>query len=86
MTIYPSLNKSLKKNLHKIVDSTKGIIRPNGKIDLDDFEIPQFPIRVIVTILDEDLSKESNLSEVGDYLEQLENYEEALAKGQVQWK
>ena len=69
-----------------MLKTVKGIIRPNGKIDLDDFEIPQFPIRVIVTILDEDLSKESNLSEVGDYLEQLENYEEALTKGQVQWK
>jgi len=69
-----------------MLKTVKGIIRPNGKIDLDDFEIPQFPIRVIVTILDEDLSKGGNLSEVGDYLEQLENYEEALAKGQVQWK
>ncbi len=69
-----------------MLKTVKGIIRPNGKIDLDDFEIPQFPIRVIVTILDEDLSKESKLSEVGDYLEQLENYEEALTKGQVQWK
>ncbi len=69
-----------------MLKTVKGIIRPNGKIDLDDFEIPQFPIRVIVTILDEDLSKESNLSEVGNYLEQLENYEEALVKGQVQWK
>lgn len=67
-----------------MLKTVKGIIRPNGKIDLDDFEIPQFPIRVIVTILDEDLSKESKLSEVGDYLEQLENYEESLAKGQVQ--
>jgi hypothetical protein len=36
--------------------------------------------------LDEDLSKEGKLSEVGDYLEKLENYEEALAKGQVKWK
>jgi hypothetical protein len=45
-----------------------------------------FPSSVIVTILDEDLSKESKLSEVGDYLEQLENYEKALAKGLVQWK
>ena len=69
-----------------MLKTVKGIIRPDGKIDLDDFEIPQFPIRVIVTILDEDLLKESNLSEVWDYLEQLENYEEALAKGQVQWK
>ena len=69
-----------------MLKTVKGIIRPNGKIDLDGFEIPQFPIRVIVTILDEDLLKESNLSEVEDYLEQLENYEEALAKGQVQWK
>ena len=69
-----------------MLKTVKGIIRPNGKIDLDDFEIPQFPIRVMVTILDEDLSKESKLSEVGDYLERLENYEEALAKGQVQWK
>ena len=69
-----------------MLKTVKGIIRPNGKIDLDDFEIPQFPIRVIVTILDEDLSKESKLSEVGNYLEQLENYEESLVKGQVQWK
>ncbi|HHT9136570.1 MAG TPA: hypothetical protein ACFYEK_04915 [Candidatus Wunengus sp. YC60] len=69
-----------------MLKTVKGIIRPNGKIDLDDFEIPQFPIRVMVTILDEDLPKESKLSEVGDYLERLENYEEALAKGQVQWK
>ena len=69
-----------------MLKTVKGIIRPNGKIDLDDFEIPQFPIRVMVTILDEDLSKESKLSEVGDYLARLENYEEALAKCQVQWK
>jgi len=69
-----------------MLKTVKGIIRPNGKIDLDDFEIPQFPIRVIVTILDENLSKERKLSEVGDYLKQLENYEKALAKGQVQWK
>ena len=69
-----------------MLKTVKGIIRPDGKIDLDDFEIPQFPIRVIVTILDEDLSKEGKLSEVGNYLEQLENYEESLVKGQVQWK
>lgn len=66
--------------------SIKGIMKPDGKIELDDFEIPQVTVKVMVTILEEKTDEEKQLSEVGNYLEELESYEEALVNGNVKWK
>ncbi|MBI4647359.1 MAG: hypothetical protein HY738_12430 [Bacteroidia bacterium] len=45
--------------------------------------MPKKPIRVKVIIMDNENYQEAGLSDIGDYLEQLEDYEEVLAKGQV---
>lgn len=69
-----------------MLTTVKGIMKPDGKIELDDCDMPQGPVKVLVTILDEEIEETKQLSEQGDYLKQLESYEDALAKGSIQWK
>lgn len=60
------------------------VLQPDGKVTLPPDELPNHPVRVMVTILEEE--DETLLSELGDYLEQLTDYEERLARGEVQWQ
>ncbi|MEZ8220657.1 hypothetical protein GG496_000824 [Candidatus Fervidibacteria bacterium JGI MDM2 JNZ-1-D12] len=64
-----------------VYKTVEGILYPNGKIDLPVEDLPDRPVRVMVTILGE----VENLAEIGDYLDQLADYEEKLARGEIQW-
>jgi hypothetical protein len=61
-----------------------GILHPDGKVQLPQEQLPDHAVRVLVTILEEE--EEAMLSELGDYLEQLTDYEERLARGEIHWQ
>jgi hypothetical protein len=61
-----------------------GVLHPDGKVMLQLEELPDHPVRVLVTLLED--NEEAGLSEVGDYLEQLTGYEERLARGEIRWQ
>jgi len=65
----------------------KGTLSPDGRIDIKENWLPDHPVKVMVTFL-EDLQspEEISLTELGDYLQELESYEERLAKGDIRWK
>ncbi|MEM2947893.1 MAG: hypothetical protein QXN96_06650 [Candidatus Bathyarchaeia archaeon] len=63
-----------------------GVLKPNGKIELSDISLPSRPVKVLVTFVEEPLEEEAQLSELGDYLHQLEAYEDLLAKGEIVWR
>ncbi len=62
----------------------EGVLHPDGRVTLSSAELPAHPVRVMVTILEPD--EESALADVGDYLEKLTDYEERLARGEIQWQ
>jgi len=64
--------------------TVEGVSHPDGRLDLPRDEAPDRPMRVMVTIHEE--AEESTLLDLGDYLEQLEEYEERLARGEIQWR
>lgn len=66
----------------------EGILNPDGKLELKEAISLDYPIRVMVTLLEAErkVSQELDLSEVGDYLHHLTDYEEKLARGEVKWK
>jgi hypothetical protein len=61
-----------------------GILYPDGRLMLPEGELPNHPVRVAVTI--EEDHPEAGLADLGDYLEQLTDYEERLARGEIQWQ
>ncbi len=68
-----------------MVHSTiEGILQPNGHLELPQGKIPSHPVRVLVTILEE--SEAEALTNIGDYLDCLTDYEERLARGEIQWR
>jgi hypothetical protein len=62
----------------------EGVLHPDGKVLLPPAELPDRPVRVLVTILGGE--EEAALYEPGDYLEQLTDYEERLARGDIRWQ
>lgn len=62
----------------------EGILHPDGRLTLSPDELPEHPVRVMVTLLED--GGEAELSELGDYLDQLTDYEDRLARGEVQWQ
>jgi hypothetical protein len=60
------------------------VLHPDGKLTFAQAELPERPVRVLVTILEED--EASSLAELGDYHERLTDYEERLARGEIQWQ
>lgn len=60
------------------------VLRPDGTVSLPSSQLPPRPVRVMVTVL-EPIGDES-LSELGDYAERLSDYEERLARGEIQWQ
>jgi hypothetical protein len=62
----------------------EGILRPDGTVTLPSEELPSQPVRVMVTILEEDA--DATLTQPGDYLEQLSDYEERLARSEIRWQ
>jgi hypothetical protein len=67
-----------------IYKTLEGVLNPDGRIVVPLDELPEHPVRVMVTILEG--TEEDALSEMGDYLDQLTDYEERLARGEVQWQ
>ncbi|HQU43208.1 MAG TPA: hypothetical protein PK867_10365 [Pirellulales bacterium] len=66
---------------YKTLETT---LNPDGRLELMPRDLPQHPVRVMVTILDE--GDEALLSESGDYHDRLTDYEERLARGEIQWQ
>ena len=62
-----------------------GCVASDGKIEVAGRKIPDHPGRVVVTILDEPTEAGEDLSGLGDYLDQLTDYEDRLARGEVRW-
>jgi hypothetical protein len=67
-----------------IYRTLEGVLNPDGRVVLPPDELPEHPVRVMVTILEG--AEERALSELGDYLERLTDYEERLARGDIQWQ
>ena len=68
-----------------IYKTLEGTMDPDGRVALPPGELPEHPVRVMVTIL-EGGAEEAALTEPGDYLDQLMDYEERLARGEIQWQ
>ena len=66
---------------HKTVEA---ILQPDGHVLLPREDLPDHPARILVTFLERE--DETGLSEPGDYLEQLTDYEERLARGEIKWQ
>ena len=64
--------------------TVQGVLHPNGMLTVTGEQLPDHPVAVMVTIL-EQIGEES-LTDLGDYQEQLLEYEERLARGEVQWQ
>ena len=62
----------------------EGVLNPDGQMILPPDELPDHPVRVMVTFWDD--VEEPALSELGDYLDELTDYEKRLARGEVQWQ
>ena len=61
----------------------ESVLHPDGLLALPVEEVPPRPVRVMVTILEDDETE--SLADIGDYQETLEGYEELLAQGAIQW-
>ena len=59
------------------------VLHPDSHLALPLAELPQRPIRVMVTMMEDDEAE--TLADIGDYDETLTNYEELLAQGAIQW-
>ena len=59
-------------------------LNPDGRLGLPPDDLPEHPVRVMVTILDG--GEEGKLTELGDYLDCLTDYEERLSRGEIQWR
>lgn len=66
---------------YKTVDA---ILNPDGSLSLPRKDLPERPVRVMIAILD--AGPDGELSALGDYLEQLTDYEERLERGEIQWR
>jgi hypothetical protein len=64
--------------------TVEGTLHPDGTVSLPPEELPDHDVKVMITILER--GEEAILSEVGDYLNQLSDYEERLARGEIQWQ
>jgi hypothetical protein len=67
-----------------IPKTPEGVLNPDGRVTLPPDELPEHPVRVLVTILEGD--EGDTLSELGDYLDQLTDYEDRLARGEIRWQ
>ncbi len=64
--------------------TVQGILNPNGTLTLAGEDLPDHPVPVMVTILEPD--ETNSLAELGDYQANLLDYEERLARGEIQWQ
>jgi hypothetical protein len=61
-----------------------GVLHPDGRVSLPDEDLPDHPVQVMVTLLEPD--EATSLAQPGDYLQQLSDYEERLARGDIRWQ
>ncbi len=66
---------------YKTMETT---LQPDGRVVLSREELPDHPLRVMITFLEAD--EAARLLEVGDYGEHLLDYEERLARGEIRWQ
>ncbi len=64
--------------------TVEGVLHPDGTLALPKEELPETAVRVMVTLLE--ATDDSVLVEVGDYHDQLLDYEERLARGEIRWQ
>jgi hypothetical protein len=64
--------------------TVEGVLHPDGTLALPREELPDHPVRVMVTLLEAD--EGTALAAVGDYSERLTEYEERLARGEIRWQ
>lgn len=67
-----------------VYKTLEGVLHPDGKLALPDADLPDRPVRVMVTLLE--ANEDAALAEAGDYLERLTDYEERLARGEIRWQ
>jgi hypothetical protein len=67
-----------------IYQTFSATLHPDGKVTLPLDQLPPHPVRVLVTIMQD--SEDALLTELGDYQQQLMDYEERLARGEVRWQ
>ena len=67
-----------------IYRTLEGVLQPDGKVTFAHATPPPRPVRVLVTLLED--AEDQPLSEMGDYLQQLTDYEERLAQGEIRWQ
>jgi hypothetical protein len=67
-----------------IYKTLEGVLNPDGRVTLSPEDLPEHPVRVMITILEN--GEEQALSELGNYLDQLTDYEDRLARGEIQWR
>ncbi len=67
-----------------IYRTLEGVLHPDGRVSLPQGELPDHPVRVMVTIVEP--SEDASLAEPGDYLQQLTDYEERLVRGEIRWQ
>jgi hypothetical protein len=67
-----------------IYRTLEGVLNPDGTVTLAAAELPDHPVTVMITILESE--EEAMLAEPGDYLNALSEYEDRLARGEIQWQ
>jgi hypothetical protein len=67
-----------------VYKTVEGVLHPDGKLTLSGEELPAQPVRVLVTLVEQ--GEDASLSELGDYLDRLTDYEERLARGEIRWQ
>lgn len=68
-----------------VYKTLEGMLNPDGRVALPPGELPERPVRVMVTFL-ESGGDDVALSQLGDYLDKLTDYEERLARGEIRWQ
>lgn len=59
----------------------EGVLHPDGTLALAKEELPDHTVRVMVTLLEA-----ADETPLGDYNEQLRDYEGRLARGDIRWQ
>lgn len=67
-----------------IYKTLPGVLHPDGTVTLPSNGRPDHAVRVLVTLLED--GEDASLAEPGDYLTQLMDYEDRLARGEIQCK
>ncbi len=67
-----------------IYKTLQGMLHPDGTVTFPSNDRPDHPVRVLVTFLED--GENASLTEPGDYLARLTDYEDRLARGEIQWQ